>query len=729
MTSNKGDFQRQLALLRRQFADSLDDKFVEIEELLQKLVHGDDSGQTIHRLLLKAHNMSGTSASFGYSLLGERAKRLEFFLKKVGEAHEKPSKDQLERISGMLISLREAAELTRWELNDGETEETTIFAKPAVPGNNQLYFLDGGRIQTESLIACLELIGYRVRIFSGMTPLSAAVSDETPAAVLIDWDYRNAIDPATFESFSGNIPILCLTNDGGLSLEEPLPPVDVTCMIDVTDFVTLSAILEECAGGPIPDPYRILLIDEDPIRAEHHAYLLENAGMWTRLVADATEIPNIYSTFRPELVWVTLGDEPIIARYRPTEESPVPPRAYFCPESHWENRGFALRTAGEDVFPLPPDQTRLIWFTAGKAKQTRRIRGLVAERQALLGEPTDLMDSLDAPICHTDRIGRITRANTEFLVLTQTSLPEIMGKDIRLRLNPPERVWSEVQQGRTWSGVIEPNGHPCDCKVIPFSDNGQPQRLGWLFFPRDAADANSAPSGRPWSVLSQTEPKPRAAKSRILIVEDNPINRKIMTRLLDQSGHLVDSVTDGQAAVNAFVKQRYDLVFMDCRMPIMDGLEATIEIRKREKPGQRTPIIALTADESNTTRAECLRVGMDDHLTKPVEPDSLSSLLNRYLSRSDPQNPTAQPAQNFDSAVHVAFDLLRRAVRQSDPTAIEVRFGLIHHFFIEQGRLELAAMIQEPRRQAKTAHAWTILDWISCVEAEYRRHGQRPGLK
>ena len=117
---------------------------------------------------------------------------------------------------------------------------------------------------------------------------------------------------------------------------------------------------------------------------------------------------------------------------------------------------------------------------------------------------------------------------------------------------------------------------------------------------------------------------------------------------------------------------------------------------------------------------------MDDHLYKPVEADVLFSLLEKYLGESKPADSAFDPSEAIDIAVHVGFDLLRRSVRQSDATAIEVRFGLIHRFFVNQGLTELAAMIQNPRRQSKTAHPWTILDWITSVETEYRRLGKSP---
>jgi signal transduction histidine kinase/CheY-like chemotaxis protein len=116
---------------------------------------------------------------------------------------------------------------------------------------------------------------------------------------------------------------------------------------------------------------------------------------------------------------------------------------------------------------------------------------------------------------------------------------------------------------------------------------------------------------------------------RILLAEDNVINQKVAAKLLERLGHRVDVVDDGRKAVGAVEKGEYDLVLMDCQMPLMDGYEATGAIRLLER-GRGLPIIAMTANAMAEDRQRCLACGMDDYLSKPISLSELQASLNRW---------------------------------------------------------------------------------------------------
>jgi CheY-like chemotaxis protein len=127
----------------------------------------------------------------------------------------------------------------------------------------------------------------------------------------------------------------------------------------------------------------------------------------------------------------------------------------------------------------------------------------------------------------------------------------------------------------------------------------------------------------------------------ILVAEDNEINQEIAEALLSEMGFSIDIAEDGEACVRAFAEKDYDLIFMDIRMPVMDGLAATREIRRieRERAALRTsaahpprvPIIAMTANAMQEDRDAGAEAGMDGHISKPISIDEIRSVLYRTL--------------------------------------------------------------------------------------------------
>jgi len=124
--------------------------------------------------------------------------------------------------------------------------------------------------------------------------------------------------------------------------------------------------------------------------------------------------------------------------------------------------------------------------------------------------------------------------------------------------------------------------------------------------------------------------------ARILLVEDNPTNQKVTQAILKKRGYRVDVAANGLEAINALSRLPYDLVLMDCQMPEMDGFEATTSIRDPASAvlNPQVPIIAMTALAMKGDRERCLDVGMNDYITKPIEPGKLTELVKEWLPES-----------------------------------------------------------------------------------------------
>jgi CheY-like chemotaxis protein/HPt (histidine-containing phosphotransfer) domain-containing protein len=133
---------------------------------------------------------------------------------------------------------------------------------------------------------------------------------------------------------------------------------------------------------------------------------------------------------------------------------------------------------------------------------------------------------------------------------------------------------------------------------------------------------------------AETPPVPdeRApVRGRVLVAEDNAVNQAVIVGMLAKRGFAADVVGDGAAAVGGLRPGEHAAVFMDCQMPVLDGYAATERIRAQETPGERVPIIAMTAHAMAGDRERCLAAGMDDYVAKPVRPEELDAVLERWL--------------------------------------------------------------------------------------------------
>jgi two-component system sensor histidine kinase/response regulator len=148
--------------------------------------------------------------------------------------------------------------------------------------------------------------------------------------------------------------------------------------------------------------------------------------------------------------------------------------------------------------------------------------------------------------------------------------------------------------------------------------------LPWTAPPPKLADASQ-------------EPAEAAAANliRVLVAEDNSVNQLVAVRLLERLGCRVDVAGNGAEAVQMATRLPYGLIFMDCHMPEMDGFEATLEIRRRERELglMAMPIVALTASVLQEDRDRCVSAGMDDIIGKPVQPAELAQVLRRFVPK------------------------------------------------------------------------------------------------
>ena len=154
----------------------------------------------------------------------------------------------------------------------------------------------------------------------------------------------------------------------------------------------------------------------------------------------------------------------------------------------------------------------------------------------------------------------------------------------------------------------------------------------WFTLKLELTDKNTYDNSRKDDSLNHMKEKVKI-KLKILLAEDNPINQKVALVNLNNMGHQVEIAKTGKEAVEKFMQNEFDLIFMDIQMPEMDGIEATKKIREIEKQravSRKIPIIAMTANTMEGDREIYLQSGMNDYVSKPFKQNELIAIFSKY---------------------------------------------------------------------------------------------------
>ena len=295
-----------------------------------------------------------------------------------------------------------------------------------------------------------------------------------------------------------------------------------------------------------------------------------------------------------------------------------------------------------DVASAAPDESLPVF-----AEQTQQEAVLKAPQEESYASETPHFETVETPKS-VAQDGHITaedisldvNADPVFDSATYADLSEpVLQHAPEVEYEPAAVVAPVVEEVVTQAAPVEERAF--ERRALPIENDDAVLGNNW----RDAVIAKAvgaeAPTAPAKEETSTAEKDNTGGTIRILLAEDNAINALLTRTLLEAEGHSVDTVEDGVLAVEAMKSSKYDLIFMDMRMPNMDGLEATRKIRAMDNVSKGLPIIALTANAFDDDRNACFDSGMNDFMTKPVSAEELSEMVRTWTKNKAERDAAA----------------------------------------------------------------------------------------
>jgi CheY-like chemotaxis protein len=235
----------------------------------------------------------------------------------------------------------------------------------------------------------------------------------------------------------------------------------------------------------------------------------------------------------------------------------------------------------------------------------------------------------------------------------------------------------------------------------------------------------------PW----EQTPARRKTRPRVLVAEDDPVNRTLAEMLLSRAGCLIDLAGNGREVLGLIRQHDYDLVLMDIEMPEMDGIEAIEEIRRREvSSGRRVPIVAISAHTAPGERDRCLASGADRYLDKPVEPEVLLDVIQQYMhrlidtscDRTAGVGPGDMGRPSADQIMHDCLQRLCRAWVERKYQELEEAAAAVKDISLQIGAKSVADHALRVQLAARSSDAQQAATAIERLQAALQEQGAAP---
>jgi len=412
--------EEQLRVLHNSYAARLPEKIIQIEETWQMLVSGERNGDALKALHRMVHSLAGSGPTFGFAAVGEAARTLEIFLKSILKNGTVPAEAHCSQIEGLIEELQAAARqpdqapYNKLHAKTQAARQTTVCAK--ADEEHLVFLLEKDADVALDLSQQLGHFGYTVRIFDGPQHLKFAFSSTPPSALLVGIDYlqEGSIDADTIAELRQNcsiaLPVLFLSNHDDLVIRLQAvraggdayfyKPVDIGSLVDKLDLLT---------AHQAPEPFRVLIVDDEPSLADLYAFVLQQANMATVVVTHPLEAVQPLIDFRPDLILMDInmpecnGLE-LATAIRQQEAYVSIPIVFISTETDLDRQLAAMRLGGDDFLTKPIQPEHLMSAVTSRARRARTLRSLM-ERDSLTGlyNHTKIKEQLEIEVSRAKR--------------------------------------------------------------------------------------------------------------------------------------------------------------------------------------------------------------------------------------------------------------------------------------------------------------------------------------
>ncbi len=471
--------------LQRRFAEALPDKLENLRSQYQRLDPSDWEPSLAESLLHQLHSLTGSAGTFGLAAMSAASRELETRIKNIVEAGTPPGHEAWTAIGPELVRLGDLA------------HGPDPFVLPANPSRTPVvHLVEDDLEQAEYLARVLRDDGYQVKVFTILEDFRTAFAeDDLPAVVVLDMVFpegdnagaellaelqaqQEHCPPVVFASLRDDLDARLAAYRAGAS-RYLLKPLDPRVLVDVLDILT--------ARVPV-EPYRVLLVDDDPLLLEAEAAVLRAAGMTVQALTQPRDALDVLDDFRPDVVVLDVympdvsGPE-VAAILRERDDSLTLPILFLSAETDKDKQLAALGLGGDDFLVKPIQAEHLVAAVTARARRVRQSASLQRRQQDLSYEREREHLALDqhAIVSIADVAGNIIYANDKFCEISGYERAELMGQDHRMlksQEHPPafyEAMWETISSGQVWHGEIcnrakDGSSYWVESTITPFLD-------------------------------------------------------------------------------------------------------------------------------------------------------------------------------------------------------------------------------------------------------------------